>query len=564
MRFSKNLAIIISLLLVIVSCDFLKDISDADIKKQLEESAAGINAPLVNVEVSDTISGIATPKGTLKGIKQGVPFRLNFSVNPNFGFLRWAAMMNDVELDRTQVEFSTPFRIETKVTVHINPGENKKVVIIPIGEVANNAKSFSVFYHKLVEDGRYAGLIPQNHYVQIQFSKPVNQKSIQPSGTYINGRSTEYTQNNEVYLQGIYNGVHPDFTVAFGNISIRGTINPPFGVSGIHLENFFYPPVLSADGRTMYLWTRTQDNGGSYFALHPFSDSSYPTAWADSAVGHYVPLRITIAIDGRLQDTSGLPMGISQEFSYLMAGNQGKSISPDEGGFSYTTPYQEPDDSNREVLPIPANEAAYIILEENTRSAVIDPSHLKQKGPENVLSLKQGDDQWVYILFQVSNSSYQIVGGRVLPVTYSENTYTANYFSPEPVVGKPGWVKGGDVPLLGEFIPGEQDSISPGDAALKEKLRKAYNLKIAGSEDMREYLPLVIIRYCIQNSHAVNNAFQILAMARVAGEGEPKGLPYTSASMIPDQQFASLFRRHLSVGADTRDATGAVFNIKFE
>jgi hypothetical protein len=112
------------------------------------------------------------------------------------------------------------------------------------------------------------------------------------------------------------------FTAAFKHITIRGSMNPPYGWGtyplyadqNMHLENFFYPPELSADGKILTFWTRSQPDGDTYFERQ-----NAPTWRFWHPAGHSLPIEVTV--ESGMRDTSNLPLGVSKRYEYIMVSN---------------------------------------------------------------------------------------------------------------------------------------------------------------------------------------------------------------------------------------------------
>ncbi|MDR2479910.1 MAG: hypothetical protein LBD48_11435 [Treponema sp.] len=92
------LPVFCGLALFAASCDLFNSKPEIDLEKSIDAKILYANAPVINISVANTGGGVTNPAGTLTGKKLGYPFRLNFAVNPNFGFIRWKAELNGVEL----------------------------------------------------------------------------------------------------------------------------------------------------------------------------------------------------------------------------------------------------------------------------------------------------------------------------------------------------------------------------------------------------------------------------------------------------------------------------------
>ncbi|MDR1419060.1 MAG: hypothetical protein LBI86_01680 [Treponema sp.] len=506
--------------LAVFSCDLLSNKSEIDVERAIDEAVRIANAPVINVEVARTIAGISNPAGSLAGIKQGVPFRINFSVNPNYGFIHWAASLNGAALGRDQVEFSAPGQLETMVTVHINPGA-ETVLVTPLGEGVNSVDDFYVYPEPVTAGAER--LVPQEHYVQIRFSKSIAPGSLRFSdggnfgGNYIDvwpayseGGGTPYflpfgDPGRSFVPQGV-------FSVEIKHITLRGFVSPPFGYSGFYLENFFYPPLLSADGRTLTLWTRSL-RGGANSGKPAFQALGYASnSWWDGT-----HLGITVTADGSIQDESGLAMGISKSFSYQVTRNSGVTEVPAyTPGLSY---------NSGNIFPNSVYGNACMILEEKTRGNVIDGGDLinvaSSLTPLEVPA--DGQARWVYIIFQSYNTRWRIAGARIVD---KGGFGSADAYVTQGPGQENGWITGSDVPLLGENLLGEQAAASLlTDNILRDKLAAAYHQKMKNNPlGYSDILPVYVVRYRLRGhvpgdfTNPAWNKKIVLAFARVVVE----------------------------------------------
>ncbi|MDR2094460.1 MAG: hypothetical protein LBP76_02945 [Treponema sp.] len=94
--------------------------------------------------------------------------------------------------------------------------------------------------------------MPQEHYVQIRFSKPIAPSSLRFGnggnfgGTYVDTWPEYGVGGGSPYMlpfnvPGRSFSPPGIFDTEFKNITIRGSVSPPFGYSGFYLENFFVP-----------------------------------------------------------------------------------------------------------------------------------------------------------------------------------------------------------------------------------------------------------------------------------------------------------------------------------
>jgi hypothetical protein len=528
---------VVVLSFALLSCDLLNNKPEIDLEEAIDAEVQIANAPVINVEVVRTMAGISNPIGNLDGIKQGVPFKVNFAVNPNFGFLGWKAFLDGAELGQDQVEFSAPGQLETMITVHINPGA-KTVLITPLGEGANSTDDFYVFPEPVAAGtSPVYRLVPQEHYIQIRFSKPIAPGSIRFAdggnfgGTYIDSWPSYSEGGGTPYIlpfgepgrsfkpQGI-------FDTEFKHITIRGSLNPPFGYSGFYLENFFYPPLLSADGKTLTLWTRPlrggANNGKPAFQALPYSGGS----WWDA--GH---LTITVTVAGSILDESGLAMGVSKSFSYQVTKNGGEL--PDVP--AYTSPLSY---GTGNIFPNSTYGNACMIREEKTRGDVINAGDIINVSSSDHLEVPaDGEEHWVYVLFQSYNTRWRVVGARI--VDRADFNSSLAFVTQAPGQSD-GWVTGSDVPLLGENLPGEPAAASlPRDIVLRDKLTAAYRKKMQSNPTgYSDALPVYAVRYRLRGHvpadfpNPAANSKTLLAFARVGVEPPLSAFPSGITSTV--------------------------------
>jgi hypothetical protein len=132
------------LCLILAGCDLLSNKPEIDVEKAIDDAVRIANAPVLNVEVDEGGMGTASPRGTLSGIKQGVPFQLNYQTGGNYPFYGWQARLEgseDLIASWTPEGASGADKItwvprnitgtEVQVTIHIHPAE--KIIIGPIG-----------------------------------------------------------------------------------------------------------------------------------------------------------------------------------------------------------------------------------------------------------------------------------------------------------------------------------------------------------------------------------------------------------------------------------------------
>jgi hypothetical protein len=144
MRGNNLPGVALVLCLILAGCDLLSDKPEIDVEKAIDDAVRIANAPVLNVEVDEGGMGTASPRGTLSGIKQGVPFQLNYQTGGNYPFYGWQARLEgseDLIASWTPEGASGADKItwvprnitgtEVQVTIHIHPAE--KIIIGPIG-----------------------------------------------------------------------------------------------------------------------------------------------------------------------------------------------------------------------------------------------------------------------------------------------------------------------------------------------------------------------------------------------------------------------------------------------
>ncbi|MFP3043572.1 hypothetical protein LQZ19_17285 [Treponema primitia] len=338
--------------------------------------------PFVNVTVEDVSSGVSTPGGVLAGVKQDIPFSLRFNPYPAFGFIGWEATLDGVPLGQEEVEFSNPKGMDITVTVHKDP-EAQTVIIKPRAEGNSDAYGFTV-----VGPSTSTGTdITHNHYFQIRFTKPIDPASLWFED---NKNYTGAFVNSSIYESWAINAAN--FTRAYRNISIRGTVNPPWGQSNIRFENFFNPPVLSADGKVLTFWMRCNPTTG-IAALDTYKNSVNGNAGTAAS-----PINIDVTVDGQIKDTSGLPMGAAKSWSYSFNMSETPGRTP-------------PNYGEGNIFPNMWNGATFLLLKKDSEDYKSEDLY----GTDPVLSIAANSGVHdAYVVFQSNYTQWEVAGIRVL------------------------------------------------------------------------------------------------------------------------------------------------------
>jgi hypothetical protein len=124
-------------------CDLFNAKLDEDVANKIDQAVWEANAPVLNVQVEEGGMGTASPRGRLPGIKQTIPFTLNYVAKTEYPFTGWQARLGaDIiavwtpdgatGTDMISFEPQNATGTETKVTIHFNPGE-QSITLGPLG-----------------------------------------------------------------------------------------------------------------------------------------------------------------------------------------------------------------------------------------------------------------------------------------------------------------------------------------------------------------------------------------------------------------------------------------------
>jgi hypothetical protein len=138
---------VISIGLMVTGCDLFNARLDEDVAARIDQAVWEANAPVLNVVVDEGGMGTASPRGTLQGIKQTIPFTLNYAAKTEFPFTGWQARLGPdiiavwkpdgaggISSGAGKVSFEpqNSAGTETRVTIHINPA-GQSIVLGPLG-----------------------------------------------------------------------------------------------------------------------------------------------------------------------------------------------------------------------------------------------------------------------------------------------------------------------------------------------------------------------------------------------------------------------------------------------
>jgi hypothetical protein len=144
----KNLLPLAAALLtgLLFSCDLLNAGLDEVVLDKIDKTVQEANAPLIAVLVDEGGMGTAMPRGTLTGVKLGIPFTLNYAAKTEFPFTGWQAMLGENEeiialwtpehpgnSDKIDWEPVNLTGTEIQVTILFDPGPTGVIIIGPSG-----------------------------------------------------------------------------------------------------------------------------------------------------------------------------------------------------------------------------------------------------------------------------------------------------------------------------------------------------------------------------------------------------------------------------------------------
>jgi hypothetical protein len=277
--------------LLLAGCDLLSNKPEIDLEEAIDKAVAHANAPVINVEVDEGGLGTAVPRGVLPGVKLGVPFGLAFNAYNDYSFQGWRALLKSsgdqianwspigaTGSDKVQFTPVNAAGTQTNVTVLSNPGDDR-ILIEPFG----TDRPFMVSAYPT------GNVVIFNSYVKVSFSTPLD-----PGTFYFDtqtGRQTDGAGN-------------------FKNIHVT-----PLGQNSTFVDNYFLPPLLSPDGRDLYLWPKFgRDEANKYFGGMSIPLRNYGT-------------RFSVTLSGELRDAGGVEMGTPARFAWstpvqMISGNE--------------------------------------------------------------------------------------------------------------------------------------------------------------------------------------------------------------------------------------------------
>jgi hypothetical protein len=380
-------------LLFSAGCDLLNNKPEIDVERAIDGAVAYANAAILPVTVDEGGMGTASPRGTLTGIKQGVPFTLNYSSFAEYGFLGWEAVLASApgtKLNADKVEFDPADKPETTVTVKINPGADR-VIIRPVGDLAPVVGSFTPD----IADG----LVGVDRVIRIRFSRAIDPVSfLFDNGFPFEGNwKAAYDPGT-----GIYDGrVYKNILIESNNVVSRFN-------NSKNWAPLYYPPELSDDGTILTI------------ALRP-----------DPGTSQYVetPTQLTVTLNRDIRDTRGISLGRTYSFIIETQGTTANRESPMDD-----PPYPEILNNQNFVMvkasPSDADHpdgriwpgAKIFKLGENDSDSTVPSSE-----PTHHFAYEKGDN-WVYIAFQTELSDYAFAGALIYESVFdSGSDYKYDY-----------------------------------------------------------------------------------------------------------------------------------------
>ena len=79
------------------ACDLLSNKPEIDVEKAIDAAVQLANAPVLKVTGDEGGMGTASLRGTLTGIKQDIPFTLDYTAKAEYPFTGWQAMLEGSE-----------------------------------------------------------------------------------------------------------------------------------------------------------------------------------------------------------------------------------------------------------------------------------------------------------------------------------------------------------------------------------------------------------------------------------------------------------------------------------
>ncbi|GHV93721.1 hypothetical protein AGMMS50293_00410 [Spirochaetia bacterium] len=270
---------------VLTTCELFNDKPEIDLLKAIDERVKTANAKVLNVEITGNGHGVIQWGGQAK---LDVPFNVNFTIYEGYYFSEWRAYLgtlpsNDLEADRrngeVEVVFDSPQSRETSVRIKTDTGTEKLYIVAWTDNVPSIFEDlkFARFTEEpnppLKDDQGNTvllkGTIRPNTYMQLEFSRPMDQKS------FILGETVTLKSKNDD--------------------------NPNYYAPDS--ENLL-PAFMSLDKTvvTFYLDPSRGDEpgwpGGKYF--YPYS----------------LPFQHIFQIGGDVRDIKGIPLGRSAQYRF--------------------------------------------------------------------------------------------------------------------------------------------------------------------------------------------------------------------------------------------------------
>jgi hypothetical protein len=376
----------------------------------------------VNVAIDEQGMGTASPRGTLTGIKQDIPFTLNYSSFSEYGFLGWEAVLESAQgtkLNANKVEFVPADKPETTVTVKLNPGADR-VIIRPVGGLAPTVVSFTPDVAN--------GMADLGQVIRIRFSR-----AIDPASFLFDDVPVPVPFKGDwkaVYYPEIYGD--PDSYAGYDedrdykNILIE--TDDPLSISTTDSNNwapFYYPPELSLDGTILTIAPRRGIKDLDFTGRHQF----------------------TVTLDRDIKDTGGISMGRTTSFRIETESRWFRDSPTGDppylqvllSGLVMVKAFFDEDDADHPDGRI--FEGAKIFKDGGNTDYNVwpygpssEPTHHFDYG---------SDDNWIYIAFQTELNDYTFNGALVYEETGSSGSekysYTGQTAKPvyDPAIVKP-------------------------------------------------------------------------------------------------------------------------------
>jgi hypothetical protein len=388
------------------ACDLLNNKPEIDVERAIDGAVAYANAAILPVTVDEGGMGTASPRGTLTGIKQGVPFTLNYSSFAEYGFLRWEAVLASApgtKLNADKVEFDPVDKPETTVTVKINPGADDRVIIRPVGGLAPTVVSFT-------PDLAVHGIVSPARAIRIRFSRAIDPDSF----LFDNGlpflrdwKAVYYPETSSDYTNRVYKNISIESTKPMKVYSTDGEF------STTNWTSFFDPPELSVGNTVLTLTFR------------------YGQGIGDNGWGR---TQLTVTLNRDIKDTSGISLGRTTSFSIEAVDDTNfRRYSPKDEPYPRVLNYacvmvkadSPPDTDYPDGRMLPAGNIFSIGDNTEYNGSNREPS----SNPSHHFAYDR-DDNWIYLAFQTepmnSTMDYTFAGALIYEWYFDFSDTTTN------------------------------------------------------------------------------------------------------------------------------------------